>query len=126
MDTEDDGELMTDEEWRKELHAIVWDVSEYLNRTHGAYVKNADGEVSLDTEGHYEFKRIKKTEPVDIDRKIHAMQKERMDGIKRDQERAYPEQPSGKCPLSPDGGYYCVDHDEEVDCNGECYWGASE
>lgn len=56
METEDDDEPMTKEQWKKELHSIVNEVSHHINKKHGAYVKNADGESSMEHEGEYEYK----------------------------------------------------------------------
>lgn len=57
METEDDDEPLTKEQWNKELNDIIMDVSDYINRKHCSYVKNADGEHSFEYEGSYEYNK---------------------------------------------------------------------
>jgi len=57
MDTEDDDEPMTDEQWDGELNEILIEVVNYIKKRHKTYVKNIDGEFATDKEGTYEFKK---------------------------------------------------------------------
>lgn len=56
METQDDDEPMRKEQWKKELHAIVKDVCNYINKKHSTYIKNADGEFAYNEKGQYEWK----------------------------------------------------------------------
>ena len=52
---DDDSDTMTDEEWKEELGGIIESLCLYINRRYRQYVKNAEGEVALEGEGHYEW-----------------------------------------------------------------------
>jgi len=55
METEDDDEPMTEEQWKKELESIVGDVSKHINKNHATYVKNADGEFATENMGTFNY-----------------------------------------------------------------------
>lgn len=55
MVTEDDDEPLTDKQWKQELEKIVSDISDYINKTHKTYVKDADGEFVSDTDGQFVY-----------------------------------------------------------------------
>lgn len=59
METEDDDEPLTDEQWDMELNEILIDTVNHIKRRHKTYVKNIDGEFATEKEGCFDFKRTK-------------------------------------------------------------------
>ena len=57
METEDDDEPMTDEQWDGELNEILIEVVNYIKKRHKTYVKNIDGEFATEKEGCFKFKK---------------------------------------------------------------------
>jgi len=59
MNTEDDDEPLTREQWKKELNDIVKDIERYINRKQSTFVKEAVGEYILEGagEGSFNFDR---------------------------------------------------------------------
>lgn len=56
METQDDDEPLSKEQWRRELHSIVKDICNRINKKHSTYLKNADGEFAIDEKGEYIWK----------------------------------------------------------------------
>ena len=54
METEDDDEPLTMEQWRKEMSEIIKDVKLYMEKKHRTYIRNIDGEYCLEQDGEYE------------------------------------------------------------------------
>lgn len=57
METVDDDEPLTEEQWKKELHSITQQITYQIEKDFKAFVKNVDGEVALESEGQWIWKK---------------------------------------------------------------------